>query len=202
MRTRIAILTVLLIPALSFRGYAQSKAATHPDARIAQLQREVAELKREVASQDTQITDLWQEVWDLHSKIDAHKTVQLNLASPGKYQRIDTDTGSFLIIVEDAVPYLDGYKVRLQIGNPSTAKYSGFKAKVKWAKKYNFPKFTAAFYREWRKSIQEKEVSFTDTLEPGTWNKVELILSPAGADQLGYFEVSLETETVALVTRP
>jgi hypothetical protein len=96
------------------------------------------------------------------------------------------------------VPYLNGYKIVLKIGNPLSVSYSGFTAKIKWAKKYDYNQYAAESYDAWQKSVQEKEVSFTDDLERGTWNKIELIVTPATAEQLGYVNLSLSTNTVRM----
>jgi len=180
-------------------GNAQVKPPTQTERKIADLQQQVAQLKQALARLDSNVDGLWREVLQAKAKLDAYRAVQLDLASPHKFQRIDSGTGSFLLSVEDAIAYLDGYKIRLNIGNPSAARYDGFKLKVKWSKGYDFSNFEAVSYLQWQKAIREKEVSFTEALQPGTWNRVEMILSPAGADELGYLEVSLDTETVSLI---
>ena len=183
----------------SSTGNAQIKSPSQTERKVAELQQQVAELKQVVARLDSSIDSLWREMFQTNAKLDAHRAVQLDLASPHKFQRIDTDTGSFLLSVDDAISYLDGYKIRLNIGNPSAAKYDGFKLKVKWSKGYDYSNFKTASYLRWQKAIREKEVSFTETLQPGIWNRVEMILSPAAADELGYLEVSLDTDTVSLI---
>ena len=40
--------------------------------------------------------------------------------------------------------------------------------------------------------------NFTDKLQPGTWNKVEIVIKPATAEELGHIEMTLETNIVAL----
>ena len=81
----------------------------------------------------------------------------LNLAERS-YQRLDTDNGLFLISVQEATPYLNGYKVRLHIGNPSYATYSGFTAKAKWGKICGAATYSEASFNEWQKSLQEREL--------------------------------------------
>jgi len=66
---------------------------------------------------------------------------------------------------------------------------------VRWGKDWQTIKEPIA---EWKKSLQEKEFSFPDTLNPGSWNDVELIISPATAEQLGYFGLSMDTDTISL----
>lgn len=171
--------------------------AKQPPAPQAGLQKQVEELRQEVQNLRQRLSRLNLDVIRLRAAQDAYKTVELDPASPRKYQRIDSDTGSFLISVEEAEPYLDGYKVQLEIGNPSSASYSGFSVTVRWGKKYDWDKFDAASHEKWEKSIREKEISFTNSLVPGMWNRVELILTPTKADELGFLEVSIKTDTIS-----
>lgn len=126
-----------------------------------------------------------------------YRTVTLDPSSK-EYQRIDTTSGFFLISLKDVKPYLDGQKIILDIGNPTSATYHGFKMNVKWGRKFDSNKDN---YDEWKKSLKEKDVSFTDELRPATWNRVELIVSPAPPEQLGYINLSMETDTISLYKR-
>lgn len=199
MSRALVILMTLSALSASSAGNAQTKPPSQTERKIGELQQQVAELKQALARLDSNLDGLWREVLEANAKLDAYRAVQLDLASPHKFQRIDSGTGSFLLSVDDAIAYLDGYKIRLNIGNPSAAKYDGFKLKVRWSKGYDYSNFKSVSYLQWQKAIREKEVSFTETLQPGTWNRVEMILSPAGADELGYLEVSLDTDTVSLI---
>ena len=124
------------------------------------------------------------------------------------YGRIDTASGFFLISVKDTTPYLDGYRVTLEIGNPTSGRYGGFKLKIAWAGDYpnqkpgesddDYNKRTEA----WSNSGGEKEFSFTDTLYPGAWNTVSLVISPATAQEIRNLTIeSMETSNVSLAVR-
>lgn len=128
-----------------------------------------------------------------------HESIVID-TSTKEYQRVDTSTGIFLISFEDARPCLDGYKLILNIGNPSLVIYKGFTLTVKWGKKFNdkLPR-QGKEYDEWEKSLQEKEMSFTEELKPGYWNRIELIISPAKLEQLGYLELSMDTNSLSLL---
>jgi len=167
----------------------------------AQQQREITDLRLQVIELQSKLKTLEASVkfdeWQITRKQDAQATITLNL-SEHTYQRLDLDNGFLLVSAQDAVPYLNGYTIRLNIGNPTSAGYAGFKAKISWAKAYDFTKYTKESYDEWQKSTQEKEISFTDVLEAGTWTPIELIVTPATAEQLGYVTLSLSTDTVRL----
>jgi hypothetical protein len=102
--------------------------------------------------------------------------------------------------VQDASPYLDGYRVTLHIGNPSFASYDGFELTVKWNSKYDWSNFDTSTFDTWQKSERNKELSFTNSLVLGKWNAVELILPSTTAQQLGYFMISMKTPVVSLAS--
>jgi hypothetical protein len=56
-------------------------------------------------------------------------------------------------------------------------------------------------WSKWYDSRKTKTEKYTQELIPGAWNQVEMILLPARADELGYLEVSLATNTVSLFLR-
>jgi len=173
---------------------------TGPQASAAQ-QREIADLRGQITALQKKVETLESRVSFifvlLKDKQDRQDSVTLDLSEP-TYQRLDTDNGFLLVSAEQAVPYLNGYKLLLKIGNPLSVSYSGFKAKVRWAKSYDYKQYTTESYDAWQKSIQEKEISFTDVLERGTWNKIDLIVTPATAEQLGFVSLSISTDTVRM----
>src|SRR5689334_16541012 len=60
-------------------------------------------------------------------------TAEFDPTEPGPYQYIYSESGMFIVSLEDVVPYLDGQRVTLDIGNPMYAKYTGFKLHVSWS---------------------------------------------------------------------
>ena len=46
------------------------------------------------------------------------------------YSRIDTNVGTVLAVLDEVQPYLDGFVLKFQIGNPMFATFSGFKGPV------------------------------------------------------------------------
>jgi hypothetical protein len=72
--------------------------------------------------------------------------IQLDPSSRS-FQRLDSDSSSFLVSVTDANPYLNGYRLKLDIGNPSSATYPNVSVTIKWTRTYDFDKYTEASYR-------------------------------------------------------
>ncbi|MFL6311260.1 MAG: hypothetical protein ACJ71W_04065 [Terriglobales bacterium] len=199
----LAIVTVLACSPLGASGQTKMsqtkspKTSAQPSEELMQLRAEVSRLQEKITKLEGRLS--FQE-YLLKSKQEKHDQILLDLTEHA-FQRLDTDSGIVLVSVEDAAPYLNGYKVHLSIGNPSSMGYSGYKLKVRWGKTYDFNKYTEESYTEWDKSIQEKEISFTQKLDPGVWNPAELILTPASPDQLGYMTLASSTNTVSLRTR-
>jgi hypothetical protein len=48
------------------------------------------------------------------------------------YQKISTSVLPLLIKSQDATPYLDGYKIKIALGNPYLVKFSGFTLTARW----------------------------------------------------------------------
>lgn len=149
----------------------------------------------------SEIEDLKNEVSELRAtvgrmEVDAkrYKTAKLDPTSKG-YTRLDTDGGYFFVALDGVNQYLDGYKLDLRIGNPAFVTYNGFKIKVRWGRPWDFK----SPYAEWEKTLKTKEVSFTEDLKPGEWNKVELVLSPAKSDEINFIELSMETDRISLL---
>jgi len=181
MKLLIAVLSIifLAIPVAPQNRSAPTKAnSTHSNIgqgstdplkdRLAALEKRVADLESTVAYYK----------YLIDQKQVKYDSVQLDPSSHS-FQRLDSDTSTFLVSIDDASPYLNGYRIKLSVGNPSNAKFTGIKVKVQWARAYDYNKFSSDSYKQWHDSIHEKEVTLTDDLKPGVWNKVDLDLLPA-----------------------
>ncbi|HLX84401.1 MAG TPA: DUF3251 domain-containing protein [Terriglobales bacterium] len=201
------LVVVSLILGLSFAPaqlIAQTKKSPAQQTPALGRERDIADLRQQVATLKDKVTSLESTLSLclalLKDKQDRSDSVTLDM-NDHAYGRLDMDNGFLLVSVQEVTPYLDGYKVGLSIGNPLSASFAGFTAKVKWGKKYDYTKYTSESFDEWQKGIQEKEVSFSNILQSGSWNKVELVLTPATAPQLGYVTLSITTNTVRLHTQ-
>jgi cell division protein FtsB len=183
---------------------AQTKAATPAGQTSSQQTRQMDELRKEIVQlkQDVDTLKAGLELDEAVIKFKQNKLDSISLDLTQKaYQRLDADNGFFLVSVSDAVPYLNGYKILLKIGNPSYATYKDYKLKLRWSKPYEWGKYTQASYDEWNKAIHEKEISFPGSLDAGAWNDVDVVLAPVTADELGYLTLSIDATTVSLRAR-
>lgn len=176
------------------------------ESRSQKLEQEITNIQQRMSVFEQKNDFLERNNIRLEAKVDAHeilehgfKTALLDPSSKG-YQRIDTASGFFLISLKDIRPYLNGYKLILHIGNPSSATYSGFTLKTKWGRKFDSTQTQSdpSAFDNWEKSLQQKEAPFTEEIKPASWNKIEFIISPAKSEELGYLELSMETNIVKL----
>ncbi|MGO9245812.1 MAG: hypothetical protein ACLPT4_08785 [Verrucomicrobiia bacterium] len=197
-------LLCLVFGAVAVCGCSDEK-GRRQDNQIAALSNQVAALSNQVHVDNVKArVDIAMKLLDfLNTRVgflegDLHRTVFLDTTDKA-FQRIDSDTGSFFISVVEALPYLDGFRVRLSIGNPSSATYHGCKLDLKWARaKPPEASYAAKENVAWQNSLHYKQVNFTDELKPATWNTVEVVLSPAKSDELAYLEVKMQTDQLSL----
>jgi hypothetical protein len=188
----ILIAACLLLSASS--GFSQQKRKATPKKEL-DLHRAVA--LPEVATLEKRIKALESKVWQLEYNSRKDKSVELDTSSD-VFERLDSNNGSFLVRVTKAEPYLNGYKVYLAIGNTSSVTFSGFDLSLKWSIKP--PEGNVEEWSKWWDGRKTKKEHFPQDLEPGRWNTVVVILTPTRADELGYFEIALTTNSLAFVS--
>jgi hypothetical protein len=154
--------------------------------RVEEVQKSLERIEQTISEIDTRVATL-------EFSKDPYGYAVFDPSHKG-YGRVDTDCGFFLISLKEIKPYLDGCKVILEIGNPSTVTYSGFILKAKWGKRFE----KGEKFIDWVNSLKEKEEKFTQELSPGRWNKIELIVSPAKPEHLGYLQMSMRTDRIKL----
>jgi len=109
------------------------------------------------------------------------------------YSTAKTTFGSFPVIADKVEPYLDGYKVHLQVGNMTTASFNGAKVTVKWGAPFN-----SKSPDEFKKKQRSKEVDLTTTFFPGSYGGFDVILSPAKPEEIKTLYVALSFNQLSL----
>ncbi len=134
-------------------------------------------------------------------RLDGRRKVTLN-PTEKSYQRLLTDNGDLLVMFDGMEPYLDGFRVTLQIGNPSAMDYNGFEATAVWGPPQsdffgtNAP--SADAYNKWESAQRTNTVKLTDKLLSGNWNYVRIIVAPAKPEELRNLALSIKTSQVSL----
>lgn len=153
------------------------------------------------------------DIANLKQSVYGQKSAILDPSDKG-YSYINTDKGVFLFTIDGADTFLDGHKIILRIGNPMNMTFSGFKLRVVYgrrppempstdiSKTYDENRATSQKWwedrRAWAKTVRTKDITFTDTLESGAWNKVNFILPDTKPEDVAYIDVSIFTDQVSL----
>jgi hypothetical protein len=125
------------------------------------------------------------------------------------YQRVDSPRGfgSFAVSVQDVRDFGDGIRIKLEIGNPSSAGFSHLKLKLTYGPRLHLSEANKSLEDSekrgaetdaWIKSLQTKEVTLTEYVRPAQWNPVLVTLPGIRATQFGYLDVTIETDVVNL----
>jgi hypothetical protein len=142
-----------------------------------------------VANLETKVMALEAKLATIESDI---ATLRINIANANNeaafvsteeegYSIAKTDLGAFAIVSKGATPYLDGYKVKLLIGNLTSATFNGFKLNIAWGK---------------GKDRKNKEFGLTNRLYPGIYSKIEVALTPAKPEDIKMLSVGLNLHQI------
>lgn len=95
---------------------------------------------------------------------------------------IKTDLGPLTVSLEDIKPYANGSRVTLRFGNTTNATLDDASATVEWGTvdKKGSPLNDDA---------KSKEISFTKSFRPGSWNSVDVILDGVPPINLGFIRI-------------
>jgi hypothetical protein len=112
-------------------------------------------------------------------------------------QSIDFGYGTFYVSTSRVEPYLDGYKVTLQIGNPYQMTVESVVCRVHWAP--SIPtNLTDEIVLAYNQSVKRKEFSILKPLAAGRWNVLEFTIAPATADELRNCGICFEGGSIYL----
>jgi len=168
--------------------------------RMADSEKVIQTQAKTIEALESRVNELESKLLQLEFSKDQYKSVALDPSDQG-FGRLDTSVGTFAVSIRQVSAHADGVRVRLHVGNLTTAAVNGGKFKVKWG--YRMPKIGekdwAKQYLSWQKSILEKDISFTEELRPGTWNNVNLLLPGVPLEKFGYLEIQMETSQIKLL---
>jgi len=170
--------------------------------RVAKLESDRANSATDLSSAKYEISELQTRLRQIESDFSMYKIINDNSVGyfhPGSsgFSRIDTSNGFFLVSVKKLTPYADGHKITLSIGNPLAASYTDIKVKIRWGKRYNK---TLGKYSDWEKTFHETEETILGRTAGGAWNDRTIVLSPSTPEEIGDIRVSLDTNTVSLLS--
>jgi hypothetical protein len=171
---------------LALAAACQQSGSTAPPAATA-TSSSTNELTKKIDELDTEIFALRGRVASLESE-----SAEISTAGEG-YGIARTKFGPFTVVSRGITPHLDGYKVKLAVGNFTSAAFHGAKVKVEWGPPYEKGKFA-----EYLKNRKEQEVNVTTSFYPGAYSVVEITLIPAKAEEVRTLRVGLEFNVLSL----
>ncbi|MCC7386893.1 MAG: DUF3251 domain-containing protein [Deltaproteobacteria bacterium] len=165
------------------------------------LQTRVAALEAKNATLQKQVDNLRASTEFLRAFMlapEPFETAVFKTSDLSGYARVDSTLGPLLISIEDIKPQLDGFRIMLSVGNPSSVTYLGFKIRATWASDAAPPIPMPGLGPP---PPSYREASFTENLTPGAWHRVRLDLRPATATDIANIRIALETNQVSLYKR-
>jgi uncharacterized coiled-coil protein SlyX len=123
------------------------------------------------------------------------EVVALNLADKG-YRKVVTNSGLFLLSLQDVQRMDNGYRLGIHVGNPNFANYQGVTLKLTWGQKWDPNSIIP--YNKWRNSLATANFVYDGPLNSGTWTEVLVNIIPAKINELEYIECSLDVGSIQL----
>jgi len=179
------------VVALSSRG---------PDTEIDDLKATLNTLRNVLRRHDEELEELKRK-W-FHQELEKiskdRMTAEINVFGNG-YNIVETDKGVFFVSCDGAEPYLSGHKLKLEIGNPTSATFNGFTLTCVYGRSFKTSS-TSEEISSALASRQTNQQTFVESLLPGSWTPVEVTLPGAKPEELGFITVKLAANTVLLRT--
>lgn len=115
----------------------------------------------------------------------------------GRMSSVRSESLGLLVSRKDCVPYLDGQKVTLEIGNPHFVTLSEIEMELTYG-----PREPAASdagessedaidsWIAWNRGLKKHKQQVPVDLKPGTWTRVEVIIAPAAQSEVAYLRIN------------
>jgi len=151
------------------------------DSRVETLQRQFQDLDKNVKSLKEEVETL-----KSSSSVDRFERNAEGIAylTPGSngYSIIRTELGPLTVSLDDIKPYANGSRVTLRFGNPMNVNLDDVSATLDWGTVDNkgVPQ---------NEDAKSKEITFSKSFRPGSWNSVDAILEGVPPTSLGFVRV-------------
>lgn len=153
------------------------------------LRQEVVNLRNEVKTVNAELVSVRSNLLTLMLKDS--RVVQLDPAGGSGYQTLETNVVPLLVSFEDAQPIGDGTRVKLQVGNMTTATINGLALTVS----YNRRNDGAA---DWSSSVKFADSKVASDLAPGAWTNVFVSLPGIKPSDLGFLSIQASVDNLSL----
>lgn len=145
----------------------------------------------------SEVRKLQMDLLKLQFRVDALESGDASVSAEEQgYGVAKTSFGAFTISTRSVTPYLDGFKIKLRIGNLTTANFNGAKLTVTWGPPYD-EKSPGEFFKNQKK----KEFSLTNQFVSGAFTDVEVALTPAKPEDVKSLSVGIQLDQLSLRAR-
>jgi len=197
--TRLLILVVVVCFVVAVCGCSVGSNKTDDiENRLSDLEATVKRQQETLDEQTSTISGITSDETGFQSRIrfleDLHSdSAYLSSDSLGSYVVVRGRAGDLLVMLEDCVKYMDGYRLKLKIGNPSSATYSHFTISGTW------PQIRAGtFILPGTKTKTTRTQTYAGDLPGGSWTRIDFVATPATADDMKGVKLTFDTNTVSL----
>ena len=118
------------------------------------------------------------------NSLEADSSAEISVENE-RYGLVRTRHGNFTISAKAVTPYLDGFKVVLQIGNLTSADFEGAEISVAWGSPFK----------------NRKEFKLLNRFSAGSFSDAEVALTPAKAEDVKKLIVGISVNQLVLRTR-
>ena len=163
----------------------------------AQLQAEqLATMRQEIDAVKAELDELKskQATLDLDNLIKDFDRIAYMRPGDSGYSTVRYDLGVLTVELADITPYANGSKVSLKFGNPLSSTVNGLQATLEWGR-------TDENGSPENNSAKSKSVTFTESLRPGAWTTVSVVLDGVPPTDLGFVRIKGVTHTGILLSR-
>ncbi|RYF02141.1 MAG: DUF3251 domain-containing protein [Comamonadaceae bacterium] len=142
------------------------------------LKNDISTLQQETKQLRTELSDLRTFVHTMRRIDGMDKVAFLTPGSEG-YTVVTSDLGKLTVSIANVVPYANGSKVTLQIGNLTAGSIEGLKAKIEWGTldQSGLPDLG---------STRSRDVVLKDKLVSGSWTNSDVVLERIAPTELGF----------------
>lgn len=111
------------------------------------------------------------------------------------YQSVATAVGIIPVMLLNIEPLGDGQKITIQVGNPTTAIFTGIRVMAKWNRAR--PK-DGKGWKEWDESLRSQKFDLSTRMPAGSWSNVSIILPATEPKDVGFVSLSFEVPSMSM----